>query len=418
MGFSSGYLERKALFGPLIDNKPDTDASIIVVIPAFDEPGICNTLDSLVGCNSPDCAVEVLVIVNAPGAATKAQLAGNRETVRNILGWKKLNANAFFRLFVFNTGKQIHREWGAGMARKTGMDEAVRRFNSINRPSGVIVCLDADCTVSSGYLMSIQKRLYLDKSKKACVIYFEHPLSGTPDPELKDAIMKYELHLRYCYQGTKYTGFPEVFHTVGSTIAVKAGAYVKAGGMNRRQGGEDFYFIQKLIPAGGLFYLNDETVFPSPRVSQRVPFGTGPSVSEILKSEDHILLTYNPGSFDAPRKLFGLIDKLYGSGREDSEAILTGLPLSIRTFLENDGWSSRIAEINANTSSLPSFRKRFYSWFNMFKIVKFLNWAHIEAHYDRVEVVDAASGMLNKTGLGNPATDLESLLGYYRALER
>ena len=36
--------------------------------------------------------------------------------------------------------------WGVGLARKTGMDEAVRRFNAINNPEGIILNLDADCT--------------------------------------------------------------------------------------------------------------------------------------------------------------------------------------------------------------------------------------------------------------------------------
>ncbi len=35
---------------------------------------------------------------------------------------------------------------------------------------------------------------------------------------------------------------------VGSALAVKALQYVKAGGMNRKQAGEDFYFVQKLVP--------------------------------------------------------------------------------------------------------------------------------------------------------------------------
>jgi hypothetical protein len=44
--------------------------------------------------------------------------------------------------------------------------------------------------------------------------------------------------------------FSYAYHTVGSAMAVKAYQYVKVGGMNRRQAGEDFYFIQKLVHSG------------------------------------------------------------------------------------------------------------------------------------------------------------------------
>jgi len=42
--------------------------------------------------------------------------------------------------------------------------------------------------------------------------------------------------------------------------------------MNRKQAGEDFYFIQKLMPLGGYFALNSTAIYPSPRESSRVPF--------------------------------------------------------------------------------------------------------------------------------------------------
>ena len=80
---------------------------------------------------------------------------------------------------------------------------------------------------------------------------------------------------------------------MGSAIGVKALPYIKAGGMNRRQAGEDFYFIQKLVPAGGYFSLNSTVVYPSPRPSFRVPFGTGASITKLTESDEPLLLTYN-----------------------------------------------------------------------------------------------------------------------------
>ena len=209
-------------------------------------------------------------------------IENNKLTIKNIESWKKENSNCFFRLFAFMTGQSSVSGWGVGLARKTGMDEAVRRFNSIDNPDGVILNLDADCLVEKNYFVSVCNELLKKKDRTACSIYFEHPLSGNDFPEnIYKYITLYELHLRYYFQGLAYSGFPYVFHTVGSAIAVKALPYIKAGGMNRRQAGEDFYFIQKLVPAGGYFNLNSTTVYPSPRASSRVPFGTGASIGKL-----------------------------------------------------------------------------------------------------------------------------------------
>ncbi len=156
------------------------------------------------------------------------------------------------------------------------MDEAVRRFNLLNKPDGIILNLDADCRVKNNYFTAVFGEMHNRKDRTACSIYFEHPISGNEfSEEVYRSIILYELHLRYYLQGLAFTGFPYVHHTVGSAIAIKALPYIKAGGMNRRMAGEDFYFIQKLLPAGGFFNLNQTTVYPSPRSSARVPFGTG-----------------------------------------------------------------------------------------------------------------------------------------------
>ena len=94
-------------------------------------------------------------------------------------------------------------------------------------------------------------------------------------------------------------------------MAVKALPYVKAGGMNRKQAGEDFYFIQKLVPAGGYFSLNSTTVYPSPRASFRVPFGTGASIGKLTEQMNVRLLTYNLQAFNELRSFFSMTESFY-----------------------------------------------------------------------------------------------------------
>ena len=96
----------------------------------------------------------------------------------------------------------------------------------------------------------------------------------------------------------KYSNLPYSFHTIGSAFALTASAYARQGGMNRRKAGEDFYFINKLIKGEVFGEINDTTVIPSPRVSNRVPFGTGRAILEGLNTQKDLSLTYDFQSFE------------------------------------------------------------------------------------------------------------------------
>lgn len=417
MGFASTWLEERALFPELINEAPDKQTGIIVVVPAYNEPGICKLLDSLILCSEPVCKVEIIIVVNAPENAEKESIENNKLTIKNIESWKKENNNCFFRLFAFIVEPSVSG-WGVGLARKTGMDEAVRRFNQLNKPDGIILNLDADCIVESNYFVSICSELLYKKDRTACSIYFEHPLSGN---DFEDKIYKYislyELHLRYYFQGLAFSGFPYVFHTVGSAIAVKALSYVKAGGMNRRQAGEDFYFIQKLVPAGGYFNLNSTVVYPSPRASSRVPFGTGASIGKLTGENSKTLLTYNFLAFRELRLFFGMSEKFYQSNSDELSEYYKSFPPGIKSFLVKNEWVEKMTEIRNNTTNLLSYEKRFFGWFNMFKIVKYLNHVSQEI-FDKKPVPESASDLLDAIGIPLNSKDPVDLLLCYRAMEK
>jgi hypothetical protein len=417
MGFASGYLDKRALFPGLISEVPDEQTGIIIVVPAYDEPGIPVMLNSLARCEEPGCVVEVLIIINAPQGASQESIDNNKLAIRNIESWRKQNEGCFFRLFYVSVEAAV-KGWGVGLARKTGMDEATRRFDYIDNPGGVILNLDADCTVDPFYLRAVYEGLYLRKDRMACSIYFEHPLSGVGfPPSFYTYITLYELHLRYYYQALAYTGFPFVFHTVGSALAVRALAYVKAGGMNRRQAGEDFYFIQKLVPAGGYFSLNTTTVFPSPRASCRVPFGTGATIARMDTGKEIILFSYDLQAFKDLKTFFGLLDNAYAEGLNSLLSMYRKLPESLRLFIAGEEWTAKLTEIINNTSCLSSFKKRFFGWFNMFRVVKYLNQTHL-SYFSKKDVIISALALLNEYGKGKGLDNANDLLWFYRMLEK
>lgn len=418
MGFASDYLSRRTLFPEIINEVPDPETGLIAVIPAYNEPEIRTLLGSLAECAVPDCGIEIILVVNSPDNATPDSLQVNINTISEIETWKKAHPACFFRIYTIDASSLGIDGWNVGLARKTGMDEAVRRFERINNKEGAILSLDADCTVEKNYFSSLCNELYKRKERSGCSIYFEHPLSGEEFTESHySAITLYELHLRYYFQGLTYSGFPYVHHTVGSSVAVKVLPYIKAGGMNRRMAGEDFYFIQKLVLGGGYFNFSGTTVYPSPRSSIRVPFGTGMAINKLIQNPCDDLMTYNVNAFEDLHTLFSLVrsDKMRLS--DDQGNLYNSLPDSVRLFICKEEWIRKISEIKGNTSGGKSFFKRFFAWFNMFMIVKYMNTIH-RGYYEKRPVSKSASELLEMAGDDYSLKDPSSLLDHYRRKEK
>jgi len=150
----------------------------------------------------------------------------------------------------------------------------------MSRP--LLLSLDADTRVEPNYLESVRAH-FADPYAWAAVIAYAHPIEGTPEEQA--AIASYEILLRYHVLGLRWAGSPYAFPSIGSTIVCRAEAYVAVSGMNRRRGGEDFYFLQQLAKTGGVGFINTTTVRPSGRPSSRVPFGTGAYVRQFLDGD-------------------------------------------------------------------------------------------------------------------------------------
>ena len=75
-------------------------------------------------------------------------------------------------------------------------------------------------------------------------------------------------------------------------------------------------------------------------------------------------------------------------------------------------------EINENSSNIKTFTKRFYNWFDAFKILKYLNFAH-ETSYTKKPLLDEAEKLLkNKINVKPMQKDYKGYLEVYRSLER
>ena len=384
--FADRYIEKNIVYPEFIDSEVSPLVSMIVMIPCLNEPEIFRTLESLWSCEAIRSYCEVIVVVNESENSTLAVKEFNQETYTKLLDWKKENDREKMILRPIYAHNVNAKHAGAGMARKIGMDEVVRRFNAINKSSGVIISTDADCLFSPNYLQRIESVFAEDKSCFAVTLNFKHRVDEMTDSKQKQGIQLYEDYLHYYKKALDFAGFPDSIYTIGSAFAVKAEAYVKQGGMNRRQAGEDFYFLNKLTKLGKIIEIDDAFVYPSARVSDRVPFGTGAALTKWRNEYGDLTMTYYFAAFLDLKVLFDQVDSLFRNNADDG--FMASLPASIQEYLQTLEFSSKLNEINQNSSSLLSFRKRFFQFFDGFIILRFLNLAH-QKYYPQQNLSEA-----------------------------
>ena len=93
----------------------------------------------------------------------------------------------------------------------------------------------------------------------------------------------------------------------------RASTYALSGGMNRRKAGEDFYFLHKIGPLGKIVAVRNTAVYPSARLSDRVPFGTGKAQQEWLVQSNRHRFLYHPQIFEDLRSFLNAIPAWYNS---------------------------------------------------------------------------------------------------------
>ncbi len=406
------YLRERTWFGPLIEAAPSPRLGLVVAIPAKDEEGLIGTLEALRACDSPESHAEVIVVVNSSESDSPETVRRNAEIAAEATSWARRNSSPNLGIFVLHHPDLPKKHAGVGLARKIGLDEGCRRLEAVGNPRGALACFDADSRCDRNYLAEIEALFQRDRACQACSIYFEHPTEGAEfSPEIYDAIAGYELHLRYYIHAQRWAGFPHAIQTIGSSMAVRSDAYQAQNGMNKRKAGEDFYFLHKFTPLGGVRELTSTRVIPSPRPSHRVPFGTGKAVGKLLEN-GLPCQTYHPRSFQDLRVFLGSVDRLFDLPDDRRAEFLAGLPKSIRSYLETQPIWERIGEIRANTTNLERFRARFFRWFDAFAVMKFLHHARERFHAD-CDVEEAARWLLDEE-----SGDVRQLLARFREMDR
>lgn len=412
------YLSKHKFCERQISEPAKQGTNTIIVIPCYNEPQLLRTLQTLQTCKETIGITEIIVVINSGEYDYESVLKQNQKTFDEAAEWIKKYSEEQLIFHLMEIRNLPKKHAGVGLARKIGMDEAAARLDDINNSEGIIVCLDADCTVEKNYLTEIESHFYKNPSATGCSIYFEHPLSGNEfEKEVYNAIINYELFLRYYNLALQYCGFPYAFHTIGSCMAVRSKIYQKQGGMNRRKAGEDFYFLHKIFPLGNFTGLNSTCVYPSPRESDRVPFGTGSAIKKFLQNDNEFYSVYHIQTFIDLKSFFQSIHKLYYSLPDN--LITSSLPESTKVFLAQNDFGEKWKEIKIHSASEKMFVKRFFQWFDGFMVLKFVHFAR-DNFYKQQEITEAAKKLLELMNIeyADPITDKKELLFAFRKWER
>ncbi|MDE5611322.1 MAG: hypothetical protein K2I90_04815, partial [Odoribacter sp.] len=241
------YFERNPVgWLPNFPNRPE----VVVIVPVLNDRDIFATVASLKRCVCRCGNAGVLIIVNHGVDADESVKRANRQLAVELRETVCRGQNESSAVYVeVAEAFDLPVKWaGVGLARKIAMDVAACFFYRQGRPECPILSLDADTWTEVNYLDETI-RYFREHPVAGVSIAYAHRLDECGE-EVADAMVKYELYLRYYRLALAYTGHPYAFHCIGSAFAVRASDYVAQGGMNKRQAGEDFYFLQKLISTG------------------------------------------------------------------------------------------------------------------------------------------------------------------------
>jgi hypothetical protein len=417
MGFADNYFNKYQSEERYILDEPSKNLGLIITIPCFNEEYTTKALESLYFCLPTRQDAEVIVLINYPENKEADFGIQHSHLYHSLKNWADSHANEHLK-FHIHLKKLPAKTAGVGHARKIAMDEALGRFNLINKPNGIIASFDADCICETNYLQALENFFNNRRKPTGCSIYFEHPVSGNDySQEVYNAIVQYELYLRFYIEALRLSNYPYAYHCIGSAFAVRADVYAQQGGMNKRKAGEEFYFLQKIIPLGNFHELNETKIIPSPRESDRVPFGTGKAIAKIIQANEEVYLTYNPVAFESLGNFFSDVVKCFKQKTDKIKSIVDHQQPAIKEFLIKNLFLDKIEEINSNCTSLRTYKMRFFKWFNGLMVLQFLNESH-NKYFSKISVTEAAAIILNSRNEIITGKDSRYLLGKLRNIQR
>ena len=348
----------------------------VVVIPALAEHDYLDETLASLAANPEEELRETLVIcvVNNRGPAhtTTDVLENNQRTLADLERRVQQPEDGVRAAYVdaASPGCELPPKDGVGLARKIGLDWGLAVLRDNGAPRGLLLSLDADAAVCPEYLSGV-RRHFEEHDAWAGVVAYAHRFDGPPGQVA--AIVCYEIFLRYHVLGLRHAGSPYAYSSIGSTVVCRADAYAAVAGMNRRQGGEDFYFLQQLAKTGGVDEIPGATVYPSSRASIRAPFGTGPRVARFLRHERDEYVLYHPEGYGVLKEWLEAVTAHAADGAECLLEKADGICPQLCAFLAQNGFAKVWGRLAANARDESALLVQFHRWFDGFRTLKLIH---------------------------------------------
>ncbi len=360
----------------LLENLPLlTDIRHLLAIPCYDEP-----VDFVQRLLQAEFQTQgrslIILIVNQPIGVSCIR---NQELIRHFQQWHKVWSNASLSLFkdqhdrydwivCDQTQPGIDPREGVGKARKIAGDIACWLWLKQRIATDWLHCSDADAHLPSNYFEPIT-------GDYSAITFAHKHLNNPQDDAVSNASHTYEQALDYYLQGLRWAGSPYAFNTIGSTLAVNILRYCQVRGFPKRNAAEDFYLLNKLAKIKPVAENLNICVNIESRLSQRVPFGTGPAVAKIIElqqlGQDYTY--YAPECFMDLRSWLNHVP-LFAECVRTQHPPMTALNTAITTALEAAGIDKVIDHIQQQHLNKQQALNAIQHWFDGFRTLKFLRF--------------------------------------------
>ncbi len=252
------------------------------------------------------------------------------------------------------------KKGGVGWARKTIMDYISEKSND----KDIIISIDADTYYPPDYVRTLFEYFQINSKLMGLSVPYYHSLISDETDRL---ILRYEIYMRYYLHNLIRINNPYCYTALGSAMAFPVWAYRKAGGLTPVAAGEDFYFLQKLVKIGKLGLWVPTIAYPSPRLSNRVSFGTGPALIKGKSGNWVSYPHYKSEEFDKVEETYKLFGRLF------SGDIVTPLD----DFLQEQTKSDNIwAPLRNNYKDQANFVKACTNKVDGLRILQYLRKQH------------------------------------------
>ncbi len=362
-----------------------------LIIPAYGER---DSLFPLLGSvpAGPRGPVLVILVINAradsPSSVYEANAAVRARLERELPLLQTLSDSPPARLYGLAGGSLLAIDravpghflpegQGVGLARKIGNDVALALSAGDRLSSPWLHNTDADTLLPRDYF---DQMTGVPEEAAAAIYFFEHRFEE--DPGLAEAARLYEISLRYYVLGLAWAGSPYAYQSMGSCVVISGGSYAAVRGFPKKNAAEDFYVLNKLAKVGSVFRLAGSPILLEGRPSDRVPFGTGRAIRDLVSKKRGLanFRLFHPLVF---AHLAGWLDMLREIARSggDLTKILGVLPQGNPFFradlleeaLRKLGAFEAIREAVSKSRDEATLRRHLHTWFDAFRTLKLIH---------------------------------------------